>query len=74
MTETSSKSRQTADLAFGKVQSQFVARKRVFDELDLIVVARDEKTLRLREARLAKEAQDQLSLLAKKPSRLASKA
>jgi hypothetical protein len=74
MTEINTKSRQTADVAFGKLQSQFVARKRVFDEMDLIVVARDEKTVRLREARLAKEAQDQLTLLAKKPSKLASKA
>lgn len=57
MTQTHSKSRQTADVAFGKVQSQFEARKRVFDELDLVVAAREEKTLRLREARLAQEAQ-----------------
>lgn len=74
MTETHTKSRQTADVAFGKVQSQFVARKRVFEELDLIVVARDEKTARLREVRLAKEARDQMSLLATKPAKRALKA
>jgi hypothetical protein len=47
-----------ADVAPGKAQSQLVARNRVFDELDLIVAAREEKTLRLREARLAQEAHD----------------
>jgi hypothetical protein len=61
MTETPSKSRQTADIAFGKAKSQFDARERVFAELDSMVGARDEKTLRLREARLAKELQDQLA-------------
>lgn len=74
MAATQSKTRQEADVAFGKVQSQFAARQRVFDELDLIVVARDEKTVRLREARLAQEARDQLDLLAKKPAKPASKA
>lgn len=69
MTETLSKSRQTADVAFGKAQSQFVARKRAFEELDLVVVARDAKTVRLREARLAKEAEDRLSLLSAKSSK-----
>ena len=56
MTEIS-KSRQTAEAAFGKAQSQFTARTRVFEEFDTIVVARDEKTVRLREARLARDAQ-----------------
>ncbi|MBB3977012.1 hypothetical protein GGQ64_002212 [Rhizobium azooxidifex] len=53
-----SKSRQQAELAFGKEQSQFFARNRAVDEHDSIVQARDEKTLRLREARLAKEQED----------------
>lgn len=61
MTETHSKSRQTADIAFGKAKSQFDARERVFAEIDSMVGAREEKTLRLREARLAKELQDQLA-------------
>lgn len=74
MTETHSKSRQTADVAFGKAQSQFAARNRVIEELDLIVVARDEKTARLREARLAKEAQNLTSPRANKTAKLASKA
>lgn len=58
MTQTHSKSRQQAEIAFGNVQSQFFARNSAREELDSIVVARDEKTLRLREARLAKELQD----------------
>ncbi|WP_083931020.1 hypothetical protein [Kaistia granuli] len=74
MTETHNQSRQTAEVAFGKVQSQSVARRRVFEELDLLVVARDEKTVRLREARLAKEAQDRLAPPARKPAKAASRA
>lgn len=58
MTQNHSKSRQQAEIAFGNAQSQFFARNSAFEELDSIVVARDEKTLRLREARLAKELQD----------------
>ncbi|WP_159946053.1 hypothetical protein [Rhizobium sp. 18065] len=58
MTENFSKPRQQAEIAFGKTQSQFFARERAFEELDTIVSAREEKTLRLREARLAKELQD----------------
>jgi hypothetical protein len=55
MTETYSKPRQQAEIAFGKAQSQFLSRDRAHEELDAVVVARDEKTQRLREARLAKE-------------------
>jgi len=62
MTANYSKPRQQAEAAFGKTQSQFLARERAFGELDSIVVARDEKTLRLREARLAKELQDSISM------------
>lgn len=58
MTQTHSKSRQQAEVAFSNVQSQFFARNSAFEELDSIAVARDEKTLRLREARLAREAQE----------------
>ncbi len=58
MTETYSKSRQQAEIAFGAAQSQFFAKDHAVDELNSIAQARDEKTLRLREARLAKELQD----------------
>ncbi|MDI7863842.1 hypothetical protein MRS76_17970 [Rhizobiaceae bacterium n13] len=72
MTETHSKPRQQAEIAFGRTQSQFFARERALDELDAIVAARDEKTLRLREARLAKELQDSL-LPPAKPSKRVKK-
>jgi len=39
----------------GKAQSQFFAREPAVEERDSIVLAREEKTLRLREARLARE-------------------
>jgi hypothetical protein len=58
MTQTHSKTRQQAEVAFSHAQSQFFARGRAVEELDSITQARDSKTLRLREARLAKEAQD----------------
>lgn len=57
MTETHSKSRQQAEIAFGHTQSQFFARGHAVEEMESIGKTREEKTLRLREARLAKEAQ-----------------
>ena len=53
-----SKSRQQAESLFKKAQSQFLARNRAVGEIDAIAVARAEKTARLRNARLAKEADD----------------
>jgi hypothetical protein len=64
MTETLSKSRLQAEKAFSKVQSQSLARNQMTEELDLIVRAREEKTLRLRNARLAKELSDRQSATA----------
>ena len=58
MTESYSRQRQRAEIAFGKMQSPPTARERAFDELDAMKITREEKTLRLREARLAKERQD----------------
>jgi hypothetical protein len=52
MTQTHSK----AEIAFGQTQTEFFARAHAVEELDSIVKAREVKTLRLREARLAKEA------------------
>ncbi|WP_426237655.1 hypothetical protein [Pararhizobium sp. DWP1-1-3] len=54
-------SREHAEAAFGHIQSQFFARGNAFEEIDYVTTAREEKTLRLREARLAKEDQDRLS-------------
>lgn len=58
MNEIISKSRHVAEVAFAKTQSQSLARTRALEEHDLIASSRDEKTNRLREARLAKERQD----------------
>jgi hypothetical protein len=56
MTQTQSKSRQKAELALALTQTQFFARGHAVEEMDSITQARDAKTMRLREARLTKEA------------------
>jgi len=70
MTETYSKSRQQAEKAFGNLQTEFFAKNNAAEELEFEARARDAKTLRLREARLAKAQADRLSatstLLAKR--------
>lgn len=58
MTETHSKTRQQAEIAFRHEQLQFFARGRAVEEMDAVVLARAVKTTRLREARLANQAQD----------------
>lgn len=58
MTQTYSKPRQQAEIAFAQAQSKFLTRARAVDELDAITEARREKTLGLRNARLAKEEKD----------------
>lgn len=58
MTPTHSRSRQQAEIAFAKAQSQFLARERAAEEFDAAAEARREKTLRLRTARLARELED----------------
>jgi hypothetical protein len=61
VTETYSKTRQLAELAFGKVQAPFFAKNSAVEELESEAQRRDAKTLRLREARLAKELADRTS-------------
>ena len=73
MTENLSKSRERAEAAFGKTQSQFVARSQTVSENDAIIQARDEKTLRLRELRKAKEASDLAAGIPLKPAKRAPK-
>lgn len=53
-----SKPREQAERAFTKVQSQLMARNRAVEELDTIAEAREDKTSRLKHARLTKEADD----------------
>lgn len=64
MTQTYSKSRQQAEVAFGNVQSQFFGRGNAVEEHDVTTQARDDKTARLREARLAKEQLDRSNAVA----------
>ena len=64
MTETYSKSRQQAEIAFGNVQTQFFAKAKAVEELESIAQSREAKTLRLREARVAKELLDRASATA----------
>lgn len=70
MTETYSKSRQQAEAAFGNLQTEFFSKNNAAGELQSVAQARDAKTIRLREARLAKEQSDRMSatsaLLAKR--------
>ncbi|WP_307234824.1 hypothetical protein [Pararhizobium capsulatum] len=64
MTETFTKSRQQAEIAFGNVQKQFFAKDKAVEELHSLTQSREAKTLRLREARLAKEMEDRASATA----------
>ena len=70
MTETYSKSRQQAETAFGNLRTEFFAKNNAAEELESEAQARDAKTVRLREARLAMEQADRMSatsaLLAKR--------
>jgi hypothetical protein len=61
MTEKYSISRQKAELAFSNIQTQFFAKDKAVEELASLTQSREEKTLRLREARLAKELDDRAS-------------
>ena len=67
MEETYSKSRQRAEIAFGAEQSQFFARGHAVEELQSIATLRDDKTLRLREARLARELAERTADAASAP-------
>lgn len=74
MTQTYSKSRQQAEVAFGNAQSQFFGRGNAVEERDLSTQARDEKTARLREARLAKELLDRSNAVAALTAKRANRA
>ena len=59
-----SKARKIAEAEFTRNQSQLFAKNKANEELDHIAIAREEKTARLREARLAKEENDRTSAVA----------
>lgn len=74
MTETHSKKWDQAETAFGKTQTDFIARSRPVTEIDEVAALREEKTARLRKLRLEQEAlgpalsSTAKSILAKKAS------
>jgi len=51
-----SKSREQAEIAFSKTQTEYLARTRANAEIDVVAADRDAKTARLRELRLEREA------------------
>ena len=55
MSEPMSKARQIAEVAFGKTQTQFIERSRAYREQDAEIAERNEKTLRLRAARIERD-------------------
>lgn len=55
MKETYSRARQQAEIAFGNVQTGLFSKSNAMEELESATQMREAKTLRLREARLAKE-------------------
>ena len=72
MTDNSKRSRDQAESMFSKTQTQALSLGRIISEQDAVSRARDEKTARLRELRLEKEAADQLAVaIAPAPKRKA---
>lgn len=69
-----SKPREQAESAFTKVQSQLMARNRVIEEIDTMAQAREDKTSRLKNARLTRDADDRTRATAAIKSRRAVKA
>jgi hypothetical protein len=72
MTEKHSISRQKAEIAFSRIHTPFFAKDQAVEELEAVTRARAAKTMRLREARLAKELEGRAStasaLLARRAS------
>jgi hypothetical protein len=58
VTANSKKSRDQAETFFSKTQTQSMALNRIISEHDAVSQAREEKTARLRELRLEKEAEE----------------
>ncbi|HEY6633243.1 MAG TPA: hypothetical protein VIZ90_17475 [Rhizobiaceae bacterium] len=61
MYDNSRKTRDRAEAAFSKTQTQSLSLGRIMSERDAVTLAREEKTARLKELRLEKEAADQLA-------------
>lgn len=69
MTENSTKTRDQAESAFSRTQTQFMARNRTISEIDDVAAERDAKTLRLRQLRLEREASTPVKLPARKSAK-----
>ncbi|WP_205949723.1 hypothetical protein [Paracoccus sp. SM22M-07] len=65
MIENQSRQRREAEIAFDKTKSPRNARDRAFDDIDAKRIAGEEKTARLREARLSRQATHKASHMAK---------
>ena len=74
MANDTSKPGERADITFAGMQSQFYGRGGAAEEVDALVAAREEKTARLREARLAKDRRDLIAATAAKLAKRARKA
>jgi hypothetical protein len=74
LTVNSRRSRDQAETAFSKTQTQSLSLGRIVSEQDAVSRAREEKTARLRELRLQKEAADELAAaIAPAPKRKAKR-
>lgn len=73
MEENYSKSRQQAEIAFGAVQSQFFARGHAVEELQSIATMRDDKTNRLRAARLERDLSERTAEVKAVPAKKRAK-
>ncbi|MET0747035.1 MAG: hypothetical protein ABWY49_02480 [Rhizobium sp.] len=74
MAEQSRKSDLESEVSFVGAQSQFYGRGGATEEMNAVVAAREEKTARLREARLAKDRRDMIMATAAKLAKRAGKA
>jgi hypothetical protein len=74
MANQTENARELAEALFVGTQSQFYGRGNAAEEQNAVIAAREEKTARLREARLAKDRRDMIAAtaakLAKRPAKV----
>lgn len=73
MADQSTNPKELAEAMFVGTQTQFYGRGNAAEELNAAVAAREEKTARLREARLAKDRRDMIAATAAKIAKRAAK-
>lgn len=74
MTQSYGRAREEAEIAFAKAQSVFLARESTHRQREAMAEAREEKTLALRTARLAKEQEDRAVADAARVARISKRA